>query len=79
MPAFSDHKIVMKLMNLGNNTDLYIHSLHIKTHSWVLRVDSSSYKIILYLINFLIKVIEMVLMFFWLKSETGLLLDHFCD
>lgn len=33
MPAFSDHEIVIKLMNLGKNTDLYIHSLHIKTHS----------------------------------------------
>lgn len=33
MPAFSDHEIVIKLMNLGQNTDLYIHSLHIKTHS----------------------------------------------
>lgn len=31
MPAFSDHKIVIKLTNLGRNTDLYIHSLHRKT------------------------------------------------
>lgn len=30
MPAFSNHKIVIKLMNLGKNKDLYIHSLHIK-------------------------------------------------
>lgn len=44
MPAFSNHKIVIKLTNLEMNKDLYIRSLHIKTHSWVLRVDSSSYK-----------------------------------
>lgn len=31
MPAFSDHKIVIKLMSLGKNTDLYIRSLHVKT------------------------------------------------
>lgn len=30
MPAFSNDKIVIKLINLGKNTDLHIHSLHIK-------------------------------------------------
>lgn len=33
MPAFSDHKIIIKLMNLAKNTDLYIRSLHVKIHS----------------------------------------------
>lgn len=33
MPAFSNHEIVIKLMNLEINKDLYIRSLHIKTHS----------------------------------------------
>lgn len=30
MPAFSNHEIVIKLMNLEINKDLYIRSLHIK-------------------------------------------------
>lgn len=30
MPAFSDHKIIIKLINLGKVKDLYIHSLHKK-------------------------------------------------
>lgn len=31
MPAFSNREIVIKLMNLEINEDLYIRSLHIKT------------------------------------------------